>query len=548
MAYSSSGVNFQAKAHEININAYSYWIILAIWLFSLFWNINKAYHIDDTAHLEIAQWIASNPLHPMSGLLSWERDIEPIYQTNQPHLYFYLMAFWAKLFGWHEVSMHALMSLFVLWAIVEFYKLAKIVTPNSALLSTSLLGLSPGFVVGQNSMVDIPLLAIWMCFFRILIEPEINDFRRYALSALLCSVAVLIKYTSLVLIPGLFFHLILYKRYNYLFFVLVPLMTLLAWSLFNIYDYGGIHLLGRKTGSVYWRKYVYRSFEWIVALGTISPFALFFFFARYKEAPALFVRYIWMLALLICCASPVLMCLSLFVTLPEDVINRVFICSFFITGIGLLSMITVDIVNQVITWKLSYQKLLLLYWLSSGFIFIILLAPFMATRHVLLVIPPVLLLLFSWGDNLKFPRTALAVIFTSIFVTSLVAAADSWYADIYRKYATLIRDNLPGQAGIWYTGHWGWQWYAAQAGMMQLSATRDHPAVGDFIVTPDNVSSSKFPKNLELTLEKTINIQRNHRYQNFASIDFYSSHGLTPSLSYSIHDMETFSIWKVVRN
>jgi dolichyl-phosphate-mannose-protein mannosyltransferase len=545
MGHPSLRLSFLVNSNQRNFYFSPYWTIIAIWLFASFWNFNKAYHIDDTAHLEIAHWIAENPWHPMSGLMSWDSDFEPIYQTNQPHLYFYLMAFWAQLFGWNEISMHMLMSLFVFWAIVEFYKLAKIVAPNSALLSTSLLGLSPAFVVGQNSMVDIPLLAVWMSFFRILLNPEIADSRRYGISAVLCSAGVMIKYTSLLLIPGLFFHIIISKRYSYLFWILVPFMTLLAWSLFNIYDYGGIHILGRKTGSAYSSKYI-AVFHWIVALGAISPFALYLLIAKFRRATSLLSRYVWMLALLMCCLPPALICLSFLFSQSADTMNKVLAFAFFVTGIGLLLIAIVEIGSQLIRLELSHQKWVLVYWLVSSFLFIILLAPFIATRHVLLSIPPLLLLLFSWCDNLKMPKTAIGVIFVSIFITSLLAAADNWYADIYRKNSFIIRDNLPKQTTVWFTGHWGWQWYAAQAGMQQLSARRDHPTVGDFIVTPDHIDPSKIPDHLVLTLEKTITIQREHWYQHFATLRFYESRGLVPPLSYSNNQMETFSIWKVV--
>lgn len=42
-------------------------VLIALWLFCTALNFDKAFHIDDAGHLVIAQWIAHNPLHPMSG-------------------------------------------------------------------------------------------------------------------------------------------------------------------------------------------------------------------------------------------------------------------------------------------------------------------------------------------------------------------------------------------------------------------------------------------------------------------------------------------------
>src|SRR5512139_1604239 len=87
-------------------------VLLLIWLAVTSLNINKAVHIDDTGHLEIAREIVKNPLHPMSGMVNWENSAEPIHALNQPHLFFYLLA--ADIYFWDdsEIAFHLLVSLF----------------------------------------------------------------------------------------------------------------------------------------------------------------------------------------------------------------------------------------------------------------------------------------------------------------------------------------------------------------------------------------------------------------------------------------------------
>jgi hypothetical protein len=112
----------------------------------------KPYHIDDTAHLEIARWISIHPLHPMSGLLNWNGSDEPIYNLNQPHLYFYLLALWAGMFGYSEAAMHELQSLaaLALHTVVPSFG-AHFFAPL-ALRATAILVLGPAFIVEQNLM------------------------------------------------------------------------------------------------------------------------------------------------------------------------------------------------------------------------------------------------------------------------------------------------------------------------------------------------------------------------------------------------------------
>jgi hypothetical protein len=84
------------------------WVwLLVLWAIVTAYNLLKPYHIDDTAHLEIARWISAHPLHPMSGLIYWDGVQKPIYELNQPHLYFYLLASWGAMFGYGEPAMPA---------------------------------------------------------------------------------------------------------------------------------------------------------------------------------------------------------------------------------------------------------------------------------------------------------------------------------------------------------------------------------------------------------------------------------------------------------
>jgi len=126
-----------------------------VWLFALWavvtaYNLFKPYHIDDTVHLDIARWISAHPLHPMSGLLNWSGIEEPIYRTNQPHLYFYLMALWGRLFGYGETAMHTLQSFAALACILLFHRLARVFVGSAGLWATAMLVLGPAFVVEQN--------------------------------------------------------------------------------------------------------------------------------------------------------------------------------------------------------------------------------------------------------------------------------------------------------------------------------------------------------------------------------------------------------------
>ena len=282
--------------------------------------------------------------------------------------------------------MHALISIFTLWAIWEFYWLAKIVASHSALFATALFALSPAFVVGQNSMVDIPLLAVWLGFFRVLATPELTDSQRYSRSAVLCSIGLLIKYTSLVLLPALMLHILLRRRIKRISWVMVPIVVLVAWSLFNLADYGGVHLLGRKSEPRLLSTYRDLTIAWIIALGAITPFAIYVFAAMFANASSLVSRLFWFLTLMVCCLSPLLIFISYLIPLTNDMISTLFKWSYFGSGIGLVLIIQIKFGLKLFYSKLSVTEWVLVYWLISSAIFIIALAPFIAARHVLMAV------------------------------------------------------------------------------------------------------------------------------------------------------------------
>jgi len=112
----------------------------------------------------------------------------------------------------------------------------------------------------------------------------------------------------------------------------------------------------------------------------------------------------------------------------------------------------------------------------------VLFAPFMAVRHVMLAVPALLLLL---GRNLRAsPRLAWAGLALTAALGLWVAAADFAFAQVYPEYAAKIAAQLPPAGTHWTVGHWGWQWYAPAAGLVEYDEQRSTLAAGDYLVVP----------------------------------------------------------------
>src|ERR1022692_1571706 len=256
--------------------------LLALWAVVAAFDLSKAVHIDDTAHLGIARAILANPWHPMSGLVNWGDTAAPIHQLNQPHLLFYLMAAVMKVVpASFELWLHVVWVLISGLAIAFFYGLARQMEVQRPLTWTAIFCLGPAFMPSQNLMVDVPLVAFWLAFFYALSR---RDERGGLLTAaVLAGAACLVKYSSLVLLPILALVIARVRRPRALVLVLVPIGALAGWSLFNWFDYGGIHIFARPiaTGAVpgLLRRFaviVARVGLWLVALGAVAPFTLAF--------------------------------------------------------------------------------------------------------------------------------------------------------------------------------------------------------------------------------------------------------------------------------
>ena len=239
-------------------------------------NLTKPVHIDDTAYLEIAQAILEDPFHPLSSRVNWYATARPAARLNQPILSSYTMAAVMLLFGPSELALHGLMALVASIATLFFFFLVRLLGGRDALFATALFVLSPAFLPGQNLMHDVPLVAAWLVFFwAVLSASRGTCTARLAIAATMIGVACLIKYTSLVLLPIFLFAILLRRQWHALWLLVIPVAFLIGWSIFNVLDYGSVHIIERGIQPLSTERLATRAVEWITALGAAAPFSVF---------------------------------------------------------------------------------------------------------------------------------------------------------------------------------------------------------------------------------------------------------------------------------
>lgn len=482
-------------------------ILLALVIIVSAANLWKPYHIDDTAHLAIANWIAENPFRPMSGMLNWSGVDEPIHRTNQPHLFFYIMAAWGSLFGWDEPVQHILIMIGSAASIFLMYRLSNRIIPEHSLWATAVLALSPAFVVSQNMMVDVPLLATWLWFFHSLIHAPSEERRvaPYISASLALSFGILIKYSSIVLFPVLLIVILMDRRWLIVLVLSIPTIVLVCWSVFNLSDYGGIHILERSAGSEDLLKPLKNSLAWVLIIGAITP--LGFLLMAYSPY---FRR--WAVALLYGTSAVTAITTIMVATtyLTEYSADWILWAIFLLSGLAVFAL-TLYSLPFVIT-RLYQQEsvggedrivLILWIWVMGTSAFYVLISQFMAVRHVLLILPAIIVLSSLAIRTVVSRRAKWMTVAVSAGLASLLAISDFRFAAFYKSEASDIAGYLPNSGTVWTSGHWGWQWYARQEGFRQIDYESSRPQPGDYFIEAVGVDRQFSKDTLDLELVRS---------------------------------------------
>lgn len=531
--------NFQTKFLPI---LKKYYPLLVCWVSVTLINLNKAFHIDDTFHLEAAKYIVDHLSSPMSGLINWGDSPTPMYEHNQPPLFFLVIGIVIKLFNAAEISLHLLLSIFSFLALFYFQKILQLLQINKTGIHLTLLAFNPTFIINQNVMTDIPILACALLFFYFLLKSNLGQGDKnisYAMIAL--SFGLLIKYTLLPELIVAIIGLLLSKKFKQLTMLLIPVITLTLWSIWNYYEFDDIHLFGRPQ-KIYTNLQLW---AFIGTLGAISSFSLLII-------PA-FLKKLFSNSVISIITIGIVGCLVYVIQtdeLTDKTIQHLFHTLFLFNGTIVLLFIGykfIVIFRKEKERTLRITNLILLFQICLIATFIVVYAPFMATRHLLLLLPFILVV---FKNEIEQIDAYFKTIFLSISISFglILGISDYFYADFYRTKAKEIR--LSG-ATKWTVGHWGWQWYAKRAGMKIYSLEDDwRLKKGDYLIVPKNISKQTINQNLKFDTLYYLT-EKFHFTTLFSGNDFasmYNSFYQKPAWTISKSTVDTIYVCKITKS
>lgn len=513
--------------------------IIFLWAMLTALNLTKAFHIDDTFHLEAAEWIKENPFTPMSGLINWKDYPTPLYSHNQPPLFFYMIALVISFAGAGEIPLHLFLSIFTFLSLFIFDRLTRNLKIRNRRLLLLLFAFSPALIVNQNLMTDIPLLSLILgSAYYLVVASEQPKARSYVFAALLLGIGLLIKYSVLPLLVVLMLVLIIRRDFRYLAVLLIPLGMLFLWSLWNYAEYGSVHFFDRPAGGLH----INRLWSFMAVVGSVCMFTASLFFGSW---PVKVVRQL-ISAIILLFLVLIILFSSGFVTEQQaaNILNIGFILNGFFMFFLMIKYFSGFINLNGFRKAIESDGFIMFLYAGATSAFIMLFAPFMATRHILLIMPFVLLFLWPLFETSGKTINRISLILT-VFIGIALGISDYVYAGFYREMATGIK--LPKGTKVWTAGHWGWQWYSAKNGMIQFSSTTSDVKENDLFVYPVNIPRQAFENELELTVvEKYWESATPLTFfsgNNFASM--YSSSMKIPPWSFSMRPIDTIYVCRV---
>lgn len=482
--------NFQVRIRRIIKN--KYFLLIILWSILTVININKAFHIDDTFHLEAAEYIKDHPTKPMSGLINWEDSPTRMYTHNQPPLFFYLISVTIKVFGTYEIPLHLLLSTFTFLGLLFFLKITQQLHIRNEKTFLILFALSPALIINQNLMTDVPVLALILGSAYFLIRANYSKkLINYSLSALLLGLGLLIKYSILPLLLVLIIVIVLRRDYKKLITLLIPLLLLILWSIWNFWEYGSIHIFDRPTGTIHINQF----WAFMACLGSMATFTISLVYGLFPKMITKRVIYLFIVSFVI---SVIMFILNFISELQfSKYLNIVFIINGFFVFIILFTQVVLQIRVVGLLKLIRNDSFVIFLFFSSISSFLILFAPFIATRHILLIIPFVLLFGHELINNAANKINSITITLT-VILGILLGISDWKYADYYRQFASSI--DIKTDKNVWTVGHWGWQWYSKRNGLLQYDKNLSEPRDGDYLIYPGDIPRQEINENLNLII------------------------------------------------
>ncbi|TAN40598.1 MAG: hypothetical protein EPN25_07000 [Nitrospirae bacterium] len=528
--------------------------------------LNKAFHIDDVAFMNISGMMDHNPLHAVPVDYPYMGKLVPgftPYELTHPLLIPYFIKLVSAVFGASEIALHAAFLIFPVILLLALLKLNALLFSDAANRIVLVLFASmPAFLVnGQTLMTDVPMTA-FLILSVVAFYTGLEDSPGKLIGASGALVAALfVSYQSLLFFPLFFYYAWLRRRLDLrvVLSLLVPVLLLLLWFFLVYRHHGLLPLIRTRIGGAgadilseirrgaLLQVMVGKAVFTVSALGGSAAFVMVY----YHVISGSVRRFSAEIA-----GLTLLFFLLVMQTVAYPAAGKILLAA--LAALGVLSIREVVRVCRRSSGPAEGpQTLFLTAWFFTVLAYDLLLMPFGAVRYLLPALPPLLLLLLNGplhgAAAVKRPVFTAAVLILSAAFGLASAVSDYHYAKVYREFAEEVKTFRQARAGsvtIWYIGEWGMRFYMDRAGAHYLFEMSEEPKKGDFVVTPE--MPRQWLPSLQVQSRLLLYATRNYDpvlplqlFNSQAHAGFYGHFwGLLP-FSFSPAPCESFKIWEV---
>ena len=522
--------------------------------------IGKPFNIDDPLFVWVAQQVVHHPLDPYGFQLNWSDTAMPMSEiTKNPPLASYYAALFGPWTNWSEIALHVAFLLPALIVILATYELARDMTRRPVLAAALTLA-APAFLVSSTSvMCDVPMLALWMLCLLVWRRGIASENKLYLLAgAILIALCALTKYFGACLIPLLVvYSLLLRKRIlTWAPFLLLPILVLLGYQLWTKDSYGQ---------GLLWDATQYARKAWFLA----SPSRLGSFFVGLSFTGGCALPVLAMAAIVFrkrWIAGAFGLAIIPAALLAWNVLGRFsgkeHKVSLFVTLVAFIAggVLTIFLSVSDLRKERTADSVLLAAWVLGTISFAALINWTVNARSVLPVIPAAAILITRAIDRLEIDQLKIdrlelapstwvltAMVFALLAISLWLAASDAALAYSARQAAREVAGrHTAAQGRLFFTGHWGFQYYMQQLGAKPMDMQKNNVRGGDTIVQPKNNVNTRplLPQFIASTELLEINVNYGVTLLNInADAGFYASVAGPLPFSFGPTPLERYTIY-----
>jgi hypothetical protein len=484
----------------------------SVWLVALILtglNAIKPLTIDDGAFFQYAQQIAQHPFDPYGFDLFWYNEPTPAIEILAPAGLPYWWALGQTLFGqtpWLWKCWLFPFALLLCWAVRD---LSARFAPGGETPLLATLVLAPTIVPAFNLMLDIPSLALALGGAAVFMRACDDDRLSVALLAgVLGGLALQTKFTTIAPVASFYVYGLLTRRWRLVLIAgCVTAGIFVSWEGLLFARYGDSHFLFALNAPVHdaWKiSFAMRVIGWIALFGALAWPAALIALISLGATPLRLAFAIGFASLpfaMIALATPTV------VPIP---LTRIVLGAgdraldlFFVGGLAVCGILITAIAAGLrrAGWRPPLPTQFMLLWLAIELLACFVNSPFHASRRMIgpaLVATLTMAHLASSLDG-RGPLLRLAAAWSVALgllfgVSDIADSRARWRAQdaIASELERLGHDADRGR--VWFTGHWGFQFYSEQRGYRPLIAEHSRVMAGDFVLLPLGVSMQPVPK------------------------------------------------------